>query len=157
MNNQNANITKEIKSALGLSELTGYPSKVADAIIPVVPVNKKSCNIVRHTEAIAPTTLYTTPTNADFYLCSAWISVGNVDSGGINRSLSVVIDGQTQILLEVDIPNAAAAGSGSGSSLSINPAYPIKLDRGSAVISSGSLATTGHIGIIGYTEEVTGD
>jgi hypothetical protein len=41
-------------------------------------------------------------------------------------------------------------------SLSINPVYPIKIDRNTAIIISGVGASNGEAGIIGYTEEVTG-
>ena len=152
MINQNTNITQEIKSALGLSELTGYPRKVADAIIPVLQVNKKYCNVVRSTLLIAPTTLYTTPTNKDFYLCSAWISAVGNSTDVLERIMTVTINGEAQVILQFKVITATA---GTSETLSINPCIPIKIDRGTNIVISGQ--ELGSAGIVGYTEDVTGD
>jgi hypothetical protein len=156
MINNNTNITKEIKAGLGLSELTGYPRKVADAIIPVLPVNKKYCNVVRSTLLIAPTTLYTTPTNKDFYLCSAYVNISDMNGTGV-RILTATIDNEAQVILQVQTVSDDAV-NGSSCSNSINPVYPIKIDRGTNIVASGTgVDTYGAVGIIGYTEDVTGD
>jgi hypothetical protein len=49
-----------------------------------------------------------------------------------------------------------AVASTSNNSLSINPCYPIKLDRGVTIVVSSSDSDFGAAGIIGYTEENTG-
>jgi len=75
--NQNQKLTKEIQAIAGLSELTGYPRQIAESFLPVIEVNKKFVNVVASTTAIAPTTLYTTPTGKDFYLTNAWVQVSS--------------------------------------------------------------------------------
>jgi len=150
MINQNTNITKEIKAALGLSELTGYPRKVADAIIPVVEVNKKFCDVVE--SGTNGATIYTTPTTRDFYLCSAFVSYYSGD-GTENVYITAVINGVTKNIIYGRAHATAATGE-TIAGFSINPCYPIKIDRGTAIIVVG---TAGYAGISGYTEEVTGD
>lgn len=150
MINQNGNITKEVKKSFGMSELTGYPRRVSEAILPVVEVNKKYCNVTASTKLVAPTTIYTTPTNKDFYIVSMWCQMGEAG----NRTLTATINGQATIICRY--ATAYTEGTAVSGSTNINLSIPLKIDRGTNIIAGGN-ATEGSVGIVGYTEDITGD
>jgi len=152
----NSDLTKELVAGAKIQQSKELPpTQLAEKVVPVMEVNPKLlrvCNIVRSTQGIAPTNVYTVPTNKDFYLVSAWVAVTNIDNAG-ERVMTVTIDNQAQILLQIEHEAAGAAAAASvASALSINPAFPIKLDRGSNIVISGSHAK-GTAGIIGFTVE----
>jgi hypothetical protein len=154
MINQNKEITQEIKKQFGLSEMTGYPRRISEAIIPVLPVNKKYCNVARTTADAA--TIYTTPATQDFYLTNAWGFISNTATTAVERKITVTIGG-----VDVVIWRLAQDDVLKGDSLVLNFQYPLKLDRNTNIVvaGSGNQGGSAHasVGIMGYTEEVTGD
>lgn len=149
MINQNTEITQEIKKGLGLSELTGYPRKVADAIIPVLPVNKKYITIGKHKNSDG--TVYTTPANKDFYLTNIMVSVSATGGGTAYCSVVGTINGEAQTIAYINCINTVEHGT----SASYNLINPIKLDRNTNIVLDISDAGAAHI--LGYTEDITGD
>lgn len=107
------------------------------------------CNIVRSTDLIAPTTIYETPATGDFYLCSAWANIIPADDAPHTRIITATIDGQQQIILKVITNDNSASAPACNS---INPCYPIKIDRGTNIVVTG-VNSGGSVGIIGFTVE----
>jgi len=147
MDNQNREVTRELQKELGLSELTGYPRKIADAILPVVNINpKKFISVVKTLDADGP--IYTAPADKDFYFIGYSVVAASA-AASVSR-IDLTINGET-------ITGGAGylsitAGQGA-SNLSFT--NPIKIDRATALqLTSNAddiLAT-----IYGYEEDVTG-
>jgi hypothetical protein len=133
------------------------PSELGKTCVPVMdmtPNFHRVCNIVRSTLLIAPTTLYTTPTDRDFYICSAYVQSSAFTDVDASRIITVQIDGQSQILLQTkEQDGITATGNVHTSSLSINPIFPIRIDRGTNIVITGDGAK-GTAGIIGYTVDL---
>jgi hypothetical protein len=109
MENQNRETTREIQEATGLSEITGYPRKIADAIIPVIDVNPKlKYSNKIHTSFLTggggtSAGIYTTPMDKDFYLTGACLSiVKNATSNSTVTSIRVgTADGPTSNIISI--------------------------------------------------------
>ena len=151
----NSQLTKELVAGAKIqTSKEQAPTQLAEKVVPVMEVNPKLlrvCNIVRSTLLIAPTTLYTTPTDRDFYIVSAWIQASGAEASA-SRIITVTIDKVAQVLLQNLIFGGGTATTCPTTSNSINPVFPIKLDRGSNIVISGTGAN-GAVGIIGYTVE----
>lgn len=134
------------------------PDQLADKIVPVMEVNPKLlrvCNIVRgaNKATTASATLYTTPTDKDFYLTGIALSyTKNVTcdtaTGALN--VTVYIDGALQTLFSLaKLTLTAEEKTGS-----ITFPIPVKLDRNTP-ITYGTTWTAGAmiqaISIVGYT------
>lgn len=70
-----------------MSELTGYPRKVSEAILPVVDVNKKYINVVTSATSVN-TTIYTAPAGKTFFLTGASLSMQK-DAGSDNTQVDI--------------------------------------------------------------------
>jgi hypothetical protein len=158
--NQNQNITKKIQEQLGLSELTGYPRKVAESIVPVLISNEDEYSYIArsHTDTSPGTdAIYTTPTGYDFYLTGAWITARTTGADEyIDISITGVLGGETQIILKSDVASSNIANTFTSGSNSLNLAYPLKLDEGSVInmVSADNNTTwSGSAGIIGYLKK----
>lgn len=122
------------------------------AVIPVEPVAR----IVRSTSSAAtgPTTVYTTPSDKDFYLTGFTFQAfcdAVADSSGYNMEL--VIDGATRNIAQVRKPSLTAGSFTQTHDFS----KPLKIDRGTTIIirQTFSVGASTQAGIIyGYTEEV---
>jgi len=124
------------------------------AVIPLNPVVR----IVRAggSSATGTLTLYTTPSDKDFYLTTAILSmIKDVTcdaTGGIN--LNAVIDGVTKEIIVYGILTLTAQAD----TIVCNCPVPIKIDRNTAITVSGTY-TAGTMRrsatVHGYTEEVT--
>lgn len=138
------------------------PSQLADKVVPVMEVNPmllRRCNIVKGNvrTSTGVVTIYTTPTNKDFYLTSVCFGVSkdavcNVATGLLNISISV--EGTTAYTHLCNTPVITLTASSSIVSQSFP--VPIKLDRNTTVsmastFGAGVLVLAGNIA--GYTVE----
>jgi len=125
-----------------------------DQALLVVPFRPPQ-RIVRRGSALDATsgTVFTTPTDKDFYLCSAVLAMAtNNTATSTSSSMSVVIDGVTVTLLE--IRHVTLTPDNIVQSQAYDP--PILLDRGSLIALAnstavGTITTAGTI--TGYTLE----
>ena len=130
---------KESSAVLGYQVQTIPPldtSKIS-LVANVNPKDYRRCNIVRRSSAINSTggTIYTTPTDKDFFLNSVALSViKDVTSTSILSNITCIIDGATNQILS--IPGISLTVQ--NQSLSISFPIPIKIDRGSAIGVSNS-------------------
>lgn len=126
------------------------PNETSDKIVLTYDyTNTKYANIVKFDSSTttADLTLYTTPTDRDFYLTFAQISiVKNATDDGTNTNLNVTIGGASVTLMSIRGLTTTAQDQ----SLVSNFTVPIKLDRNSAIrvahaTTAGSIAKYGSI------------
>lgn len=125
------------------------------AVIPVEPVSK----IVRsgNTSSSGALTIFTTPSDKDFYLVGGNISLVKdvtCDAATGTFQITCTIDGVAQAIMVIGILTLTAQSE----IVNLSLPYPIKVDRGTAITGSitftaGACRRTGCI--IGYTEETT--
>jgi hypothetical protein len=150
---------KELKDGVKLQQLKDVvPNQLADKVIPVMEVNPKllrRCNLVRSIDATNATsgTIYTVPTDRDFYLVAASIStIKDVTATSVESAITVFIDGVARKLLSI----AGITLTTQTLALANSFPDPIKIDRGTN-ISVTNTTNVGNIksigGIAGYTVE----
>lgn len=153
----NSNLTKEIIDT-GKLQISRdiIPSQFAEKVVPVVDVNPKHarvCNIIRRTQANNNTsaTVYTTPTDKEFYLVSYELSlIKDATSTSVGTYIEVTIDGATQILAYIDSFTLTAQAEAITGSFPI----PIKIDKGSNINLRNSTNVANcksDLAIIGFT------
>jgi len=123
------------------------------AVVPILPVAR----IVRGSGMTNSTTssLYTTPTDKDFYLTNAVLSVSkDTTAAAVAIDLRVLVDGAT--LTPVRISGITLTALQATVPVSFNP--PLKVDRNTSISINASSATANirvDGAIVGYTEEAT--
>ena len=122
-------------------------SEIADNIAPVVIIEPYQ-NIVRSVNSLA--TIFTTPSDKDFYLTSAILSVAkDAAATGTSVTITAIIDGVTQTIV------AVAGITLTANAQTVNEQCYVKIDRNTAIAISGANWTV-YRGIIkGFTVEVT--
>lgn len=157
----NSDLTKELTEAGKLQTMRDrIPNEFADKVVPVVNVNPKDyrvCNlVVRGTKSTTgDLTILTTSTDRDTYLVGATLAFAKdvtCDAATGNLSITAVINGQTIYLFSVPIITLTADAR----VVSFNLVNPIKIDRGTNIISTGTF-TAGTLvrtsNLFGYTVE----
>jgi len=147
MKHYNPSITERANRIFNLKNGDGMSDEIDGpvAVIPIVPV-------VRICRQLAGGGTFTTPSDRDFYLTNAQISIAKVaaDSGAL-ASLTVVIDGVTISILRINGVTLTADAQNVLQSWN----FPIKLDRGTNITLSLSGAyTTANALLQGFIEEV---
>lgn len=156
---KNNKIRDTIKQLLNLEMYQDkVPAEIEDRVQLVIDVNpfrNESCDIVASNSAINSTsqTIYTTPTDKDFYICGAVISViKDVTSTSIYSRIAGTIAGATVLLLS--IPGLTLTIQ--QDSVSINFSFPIKIDAGTNILieNSTNVGNVSSRGIIyGFTSD----
>lgn len=131
-----SDLIKGIVDNARIASAQGVPQDLKSEIIPVLEVNPRLlrvCDIVRGEvrTATGSVTLYTTPSNADFYLTAITLSA-HADAAHDNTllaSIASTINGATRNLLRL----AKLSLTATHQSLSISFPYPIKIDRNSTI------------------------
>lgn len=130
----------------GLQTSEGFPSQLADKVVPVMEVNPKLLRIAEICKSTggstSPITVYTTPTDTDFYITGATFNcVQDVTSDNIGSSLNITVNGVSVKPLYFSAL-ATTAGQFQNQTTSFNP--PIKVDKGTTI-------TVSHSGTAGIT------
>lgn len=141
----------QIREALGLQQAT---DKIPIPI-PVVEVNPRllrQCNIVKANQSTGATvTVYTTPSDRDFYICAATLSFQkDAASTCTYSSLTITIDGTSVSLLRV----TGIASTVQNDSVTISLPFPLKIDRGTNIQIAhavNSATVQSQATIIGFT------
>jgi hypothetical protein len=130
--------------------------KLSKTIVPVLETNSilsKPCNIVRHASQDNGTssTIYTTPSDMDFYLVAASVSVAkDGTSPSTATKITIVTEGASRDLLVI----RGLASTVEHESLSISFPNPIKIDRNTVInVTNGSGTATirAEGSIMGFT------
>lgn len=113
------------------------PNQLSNTIAPVLDIAPKFTTIVKASSLAtsAPATIYTTPTNKDFYLTFLSLSVSkDAACDGVDYYITIYIDGAA-----IRFPRMAMQTlTASSMTREISFAYPIKVDRGTAIQISGA-------------------
>lgn len=137
----------KIEVTKSIIEQTGAQSKemksqipIKEEVTPVMEIHKFS-NITRYASTASTGTIYTTPTDKDFYLTSVTLySMKDAASTTTASSVTFYVDGYQTRIISLPFFNGTAGDKG----LSLNLSYPIKVDRNTAIqiIGENAGATT---------------
>lgn len=140
---KNSDTIKRLLEDAGIqTSIEDVPRELARKILPVLISNpERSCNIIRNKTTSG--TIYTTPTDRDFYLTDCFIT--NMDNAGnFIDDITVVIDGATQVIC------SCCGTAGIANSTTLNFTVPVKIDRGTNITSVKNTILS-SFGIAGYT------
>jgi len=155
----NTELLKELRDGIKGQQLTGsFPNKLASAVVPVMEVNPK---LLRRTTIIreklvtntAEATIYTTPTNQDFYLTGISMAyIKDATSQSTYQRVLVVTNGATSNIAY--LPQITLTAGQANHFISFDK--PVKIDRNTN-ISGGVGNATANISsaiiIYGYIDE----
>lgn len=153
MDSINPAVIKAIQNTTGLQSQTNTPSGAFTPVSDVNPAHNRVCNIVRSTQAVNATaaTIYTTPTDQDFYLTAANLAVmKDATSTSLFSSIQVLINGAQQRTLRLNTITLTADSR----SQEISFPVPIKIDRGTNITienNTGIANITTGATIYGFT------
>jgi hypothetical protein len=154
MKNYNQSINQDLNR---IFDLKGENSnEIADFIQPVINIYA-SPNIIRKGTASNSTsgTIYTTPSDKDFYLTNCAISVTkDATSTSTGSDIQVTINGVTFQILTL----ATLTLTAQNMSNSMDFSNPIKIDRGTPIqiLNATNVANVRAVGnIVGFTTETT--
>lgn len=125
-------------------------------IVDVTPRKFKNTDIVRRNvcQNATSTTLYTTPSNADFYLTGVSLNViKDATSQSVSSRVNIIINGATQTILSIEGLSLTAQIE----SNTISVIRPVKVDRGTNITLTNTNATaniTAGATICGYVDNV---
>lgn len=156
----NSQLSKElIDGAKIQTSAEQIPTQLAEKVVPVMEVNPKMlriCNIVKRQTTTNSTsgTIYTTPTDKDFYLVSCSLNViKDVTATSLFSTITCTIDGLATQLLMIGGFTLTVQDRGIAESFSKTP---IKIDRGTNITCTNS-TNVGNVTAIacikGYTTE----
>jgi len=150
--NRNSSVSEELRDVFKTQQnVDGNIQQVVNQIVPVCDVNPKHarvCNVVVAKNATG--TIYSTPTDKDFYLIAAQLTSNAVNQGTAPEdSMSLTLPtGETTVFL-VNKVSSANPGNDSNS-ISISFPVPILVKRGTNITITGSTSNR-HGVIYGYT------
>jgi hypothetical protein len=150
----NVDISKDAQRIFNFKGADTIPPDIGNIFVPVIPVTRV-CNIIRTTTATNATTgtIYTTPTDKDFYLVGLVISlIKDVTSTATNIQIRVTIDGVVQTIMNISTLTLTVDTRQS----TLGLPFPIKVDRNTNITINTNSATaniTASGGIVGYTVE----
>jgi hypothetical protein len=157
----NSALTKELREGAKIqSGIDSTPSEIADKVVPVMEVNPKllrNINVVKDISSVATgaVTIYTTPTNQDFYLTNiVYCASADVTADNVYFRIIATINGQAVNLINMRKISLREFNQ----NVVLNLPLPLKIDRGTTIQIS-SVWTVGssnhHACIYGYIDEQT--
>jgi hypothetical protein len=153
----NSALTKEIIEGARLQQNQGgIPSEIAEKVIPVMEVNPKLLvrnDIVKYRldNNSAGGTIYTVPTDMEFYLTNVYMSlIKDVTATSILSTITAVIDGTSGSTVILAIPGLSLTPQTLTADVTF--ANPIKLAAGSVIAS----ASTTNVANIRVTNIISG-
>lgn len=155
MKHYNPTIAEDLTRLFNLKSLDSV-SDLGETILPTVEI-KRFCNIVKAGAASNSTTstVWTTPSDKDFYLCAASLStIKDVTGVSNNAKLNIIVEGATVAILSISNITLTVQHS----NMTNTWFNPIKVDRNTAITVTNSSATANvrsDATIQGYTVETT--
>lgn len=139
-NNYNTNLFRRAIELFNIKDGIFFRHELPYTLTPVVPITPV-CNIAKWLNPVVSGTgtLYTTPSDKDFYICSAALAVikdatCDVSIGSI--AISITTGGLSQNILMIPVLTTTAQSG----EINITFPFPIKCDRNSAVTLTGTYA-----------------
>lgn len=155
----NSDLTKELVDVAKIQvSRDSTPNQIADKVVPVIDVNPKHSRVLNHATVNTATnsagvTIYTTPTDRDYFLTQVFLYfIKDVTSTSTYSAIDVVIGGGRYTLLS--LPQISLTVQQGGLSISFH--RPMKIDRGTTIrlLNSTNVANiTSTGGVAGYTVE----
>ena len=143
----NSQLSKElIDGAKIQTSFNQIPTQLSDKVVAVMEVNPKllrrsDLHFTNVATNATSATIYTTPTNADFYMTSANLSmIKDVTSTSLSSFINAFTNGTNKSVIK--IASLTLTVQTAENSISIEPA--LKIDRGT-VISVGNSTNVGNI------------
>jgi hypothetical protein len=156
----NSELSKElIKGGALQASRDAIPNQLAEKVVPVMEVNPrllKNCNVSRRgfLSNATSATLFTTPTDKDFYVCAAQMGyIKDATSTATTLRMTCITEENLSGALIV-IPTLTLTAGNGGASVSIVP--PLKLTRGS-IIACTSDSAVANIKVDGCIQGYTVD
>jgi len=156
METSNSELLKEVQNATKIQTMQGLGRTISNQIVPVIEVNPKivktGLTAVMTSLNTATTTLLTTPTNQDVYICSASLSVQkDAESTSTGVYLTCQTNGVNQQFLWI----AGLASTAMSGQTNMTFPHPIKVDRNTSIHlkSSASAAVTAAASINYFVDE----
>lgn len=152
----NPSITEDASRILNTKTGDNVGVEVNPIIQPVIQITR-TCNIVKSTQAsnTLTATIYTTPSDKDFYLTSASISmIKDVTATATRSYITAIIEGSTVAFCDI----ASFTTTVHNEAMSMTFPVPIKIDKGTNIVITNdtNVANIRSRGtIIGYTVETT--
>lgn len=148
----NSDLTKELVKGASIQQSKDQvPNQLAEKVVPVMEVNPRllrSVNVIRHV-AVAGT-MYTTPTDRDFYLTYANVSTSIASANNFYGTITITPKGGAAVIVLSAVGCATALVTGASSTATANFDTPILLERGSTISFAVSNADVKHAQIGGY-------
>lgn len=156
----NSDLTKGLAKNAGIQQNTDkIPNELAEKVVPTCETNPELLRKITIVRDITITdsssgTIYTTPTNQDFYLTDVQMDgFKSAAAGTTEFYITVTINGATKKIISMHHPTTTAINN-----LHAEKSFllPIKLDRNTNITLNSNNATTFNrvIGIIcGYVDE----
>lgn len=156
-----SDLSKELREGARLQTAKDIiPSELAEKVVPVMEVNPKMLRritVFKETtkNTTASTTIYSTPSDRDFYLSAAYFSL-QADAACDNVSGQIIAtqEGSGKAILRImKITLTATSGQ-----MTLSLPEPMKIDRGTNItlntsFTVGACSMTG--GIFGYIDEMS--
>lgn len=147
-NIQNTSTIKEIRTAGGLSISEGFPTRLADSVLPVINVNPKDyrrTSLLLQERGVASGNVTVVTTHATRYtfinsITLSFVKDATCDAASTQIDVVAVVDGVTVVL----IVNALLTLTAQTSALSLSFVNPIRLDRASAITIRTPTYTAGN-------------
>lgn len=156
---QSKEVIDKISDELKVQPSLEIPRQLDDKIKLVYEVNpRRVCDIVESGVATSSTvTIFTTPTERDFFLTNAWIALDTSNGLGSDAELKIFVGGAEKTVLQA-VCSFADGGTNNEQSpstghQSINFSVPIKIDKGSIITITEPGGNLAFSGIIGYTTD----
>ncbi len=141
----NTDLFKELKDGIKIQQMRDViPSQLAEKVVPVMEVNPKllrRINVMKKGAASNATssTIYTTPTDKDFFLTNATICAWkDVTAVAASQRLNVTIDGAVTPIFTIETLTLTAIQPVTAS---LNFSCPLKIDRGTGISVTNDNAT----------------
>lgn len=153
----NSDVTKGLAQNAGIQiNVDKVPNELAEKIVPTFETNPdklRKITIVRSGTGAA--TIYTTPTDRDFYLCAAHLSLSN-STAGQNAYLSVLATPKDEANVTIGnlyVRTTALIDMGHDNVFLNFNDKPILLARGTNITSTIANAASSRVIIYGYIDD----
>jgi len=130
--NKSSALAQEIRKAAKLAPgIEAIPQQLSNQIVPTIEVNPRLTREVNHaissvSGSTGTSTIYTTPSNQDYYLYGASLSAAfNAAADSTNTTLNIVLNGLTVAVIRL----AKLSLTASEQNINIVFPKPIKIDR----------------------------
>jgi hypothetical protein len=149
----NSQLKEEIRDGAKIQQnVDNIPSRLADSVVPTMEVNPKffrRINVIAR--ATSTGTIYTTPTDKDFFFVGCQMAgAHSTASASGSSTLSVIPEGQAAIIVSSIFARTSVILDVDTSNSTLMLPLPIKLAKGSIIAYTATNFTANACTIFGY-------